>query len=92
MAGILTSRLVAWLILGGGGLAVIAMLWSGGVARGVNKEAEKWRAAATEKVKETRDMNFKIDQQTIGGDADLNRVEQAIRDKWVARKADGGAK
>lgn len=82
MVGLLANRALAWLILGGGGLAVIAMLYTGALHRGVKKEAAEWKAAVQERVFEQREQNHKINQGTLAEDADLRQKEEMIRDKW----------
>lgn len=85
MVGLLTSRAVSWLILGGGIFAVVAMVYMGGAMRGASKENTAWKAAIAEDLKEKREINFRVDQATIGGDRDLQREEDAIREKWRMR-------
>lgn len=85
MVGLLANRALAWLVLGGGGLAVIAMLWTGAVNRGKAKNDAEWRTSISEKVQETRQINHAINQGTLIEDADLRREEERIAREWQTR-------
>lgn len=91
MVGLLTSRALSWLILGGGIVAVVAMIYMGGAMRGASKENAAWKAAIAEDTKEKREINFKVDQATIGEDAELRKIEDEIREKWRRRSLESKA-
>lgn len=89
MARLLTSRLLAWLILGGGGLAVVVMIYSGGAMRGAAKEFAKWQAVVKKAEEVQATANSVVNIGTASSDADLRRVEEAIKDKWRQRALEG---
>lgn len=76
------SRLMAWAILGGGGLIVGLSLYNGIKSRGAALEAGKWRAAISEKVKDDRDANYGVNAGTLAEQGSLQAEEERIRQKW----------
>lgn len=94
MVGLLANRAMAWLVLGGGGLVVIAMLYTGAVRKGSRGEAAQWETAVQAKTEADRRMNFQLNQGTLATDADLRRQEEEIVRRWQkgATAPEGGAK
>lgn len=82
MVGLLANRALAWLVLGGGGLAVILMLYTGALHKGARNESAKWQKAVDNRVQDVRDLNFRLNQGTLSTDADLRRREDEIAKHW----------
>lgn len=82
MVGPLTARFLGWLPLAVGLIAVTVMIYSGGMHRGVLKEAAAWKAAVEDRKEEVRAINWQVNQRTMAADSELRAKEEAIRDKW----------
>lgn len=89
MAGILASRLVAWVILGGGALAAITMIYMGGAVRGASKENAKWQSVVRKAEEAQARANTNVNIGTISSDAELRQIEQEIKERWNAHGREG---
>lgn len=85
MAGLISffgGRAMAWLVLGGGGLLALSMLWNSAKHKGALAEASKWQSAIFEKKKEDREANHSVNTGTILEQGTLQQQEEAIRQKY----------
>jgi hypothetical protein len=83
MVGLIGGRLIAWAVLGGGGLLVALMLWQGAKRSGARVENSKWQSAIQEQVRDNRGANYNVDSSTIVEQGSLQEQEAAIRQKWL---------
>lgn len=81
--GFLTGRLIMWAVIGGGGLAVLASLYTGGLLRGKNAERAEWNKSVVVRTKQVREVNNDINQETLDSDARLMKREQELRERWA---------
>ncbi len=85
MAGLISffgGRAFAWLILGGGGLLALTMLWQGAKHKGAVAEASKWTASIMAKTKEDRAANNSVNMGTIIEQGNLQETEASINARW----------
>ena len=81
--GFLTGRVLMWVILGGGAIAVLIGLYTGAIQKGASAEFAKWQGIVSERKQAVREVNHQLNEQTAEFDRSLQIEEQRIYEKWA---------
>lgn len=81
--GFLTGRVLMWVILGGGALAVLIGFYSGAIQKGASAEFARWQTVVFDRTQEVRKVNDSLDKETADWDRQLQIEEQRIYERWA---------
>lgn len=87
MAGLIAffgSRLMAWVVLGGGAVFVVLSVLQSAKNAGARKEAGIWKQEVAEKARVNRAANREVNIVTDVEEGNLAQQEADLRQKWRA--------